>query len=338
MANHPHIKFVLPDRTYQGLTRSELKKMAEAAGFTGHRLGEVEIVIAEITSNLVKHATKGGMILARIVVKPAPGIEFISIDNGPGMNKPAQMLEDGVSTSQTLGQGLGAIRRLSSLFDLYSQPSWGTLLYSRLYIDRSFIAPAGSLSFSGISVCKKNETVCGDLWGLNLYDSKFRIMMIDGLGHGIAANTAARQGLDAFLEIPKISPVEQLRVLHDKLKRTRGGVVTIVYIDDVNNQMKYCGVGNITMKLVSSSRSHGCLSYNGIVGHIMPASLNDHILKIDKKTDTLILHSDGLSARWDIAKYPGIFQNQGIILCAALYKDFDRNNDDSTIVVAKFVK
>src|ERR1700743_3327402 len=102
MADHPHSKFVLPDRTYQGLVRSELKKMAESAGFAGHRLGEAEIIIAEITSNLVKHATKGGQILARVIDRPSRGIEMIAFNSGPGMHKPVKMMEDGHSTSNTL--------------------------------------------------------------------------------------------------------------------------------------------------------------------------------------------------------------------------------------------
>ena len=130
MADLPHSKYSLPDRSYQGLVRSELKKLAETAGFHGHRLGETEIVIAEITSNLVKHAAKGGDILARVINSPSRGIEFIAIDDGPGMLKPLKMMEDGLSTSNTLGQGLGAIRRLSNEFDLYSIPRWGTILYS----------------------------------------------------------------------------------------------------------------------------------------------------------------------------------------------------------------
>ncbi len=73
----PHSKFSLPDRTYQAIVRAELKKMAESAGFHGHRLGEIEIIIAEITSNLVKHAAKGGEIYARPVKSPAIGMEII---------------------------------------------------------------------------------------------------------------------------------------------------------------------------------------------------------------------------------------------------------------------
>jgi len=338
MVDHPHSKFILPDRTYQGLVRSELKKMVEAAGFTGHRLGEVEIVIAEITSNLVKHAHKGGEILARPITTPFPGVEFISIDKGPGMSRPMKMMEDGLSTSNTLGQGLGAIRRLSSAFDLYSLPAWGTILFSRLYRDKSQESPKHLLELSAISVCKKNEIVCGDLWTSAIHGKKYRLMMIDGLGHGHSAHTAAREAVTTFHDSPKVTPVEQLRALHDRLKKTRGGVVTVAYIDEINQQLKYSGVGNITMKVVSPARAHGCLSYNGIVGHIMPAVLNDHVLQIDRRADILILHSDGLSGRWDLQKYPGILQHHGMIIGAALYKDFDRGNDDSTILVAKFSK
>ncbi|HEY4065141.1 MAG TPA: ATP-binding SpoIIE family protein phosphatase [Puia sp.] len=338
MAENPHTKYSLPDRTYQGIVRSELKKMAEQAGFSGHRLGEVEIIIAEITSNLVKHTLKGGEILARILVAPSAGIEFISIDNGPGMNRPDRMMEDGLSTSNTLGQGLGAIRRLSNVFDLYSLPGWGTIVYSRIYTDKKFTLPEQTMEISSISVCKKNETLCGDLWTCTKNEKRYRLAIIDGLGHGASANEAAKTAVECFVMAPKNTPVEELRFLHENLKKTRGGVVTVAYIDEINQQITYSGVGNITMKIVSNSRTQGCMSYNGIVGHIMPASLNNHMTKMEKKTDALVMHSDGLSARWDIQKYPGILIHPGVVLCAALYKDFDRGNDDSTILVAKFVK
>ena len=62
MADRQHYRYHLPDRSYQGIVRSELRKLAVAGKFTGHRLGEIELIIAELTSNLVKHATKGGII------------------------------------------------------------------------------------------------------------------------------------------------------------------------------------------------------------------------------------------------------------------------------------
>jgi hypothetical protein len=70
----------------------------------------------------------------------------------------------------------------------------------------------------------------------------------------------------------------------------------------------------------------------------MPATLNNHSLQIDRRSDLIVMHSDGLSARWDLQKYPGIFQHHGMTIFGVLYKDFDRNNDDSTVLVAKFDK
>ncbi len=338
MVEHPHLKFLLPERSYQAVVRSELKRMAESAGFTGHRLAEVEIIIAEITSNLVKYSPKGGMILARPIALPFAGFEMIAIDNGPGMSKPLKMMEDGTSTGKTLGQGLGAIRRLSDLFDLYSLPGWGTVLHARVLLDKKKKAPEEAWEVSVLNVCKKKEFVCGDTWVIDRSGKRMRIAVMDGLGHGVAAAAAAVAAAGSFRSAPQGRPSDQLRILHTDLKKTRGVVATIAYLDDTNNQIMYSGVGNITMKIISSGQLRGCLSYNGIVGHIMPSTLNDHIAQWEKRTDTLVMHSDGLSSRWDLQKYPNILQHSAMMLCGALYKDFDRDNDDSTVLVGKYVK
>jgi len=332
-----HLRFPIPDRSYQAVVRSELRRMAVSAGFEGHRLGEIEIIIAEITSNLVKHAKAGGYILAKIINEPASGIEFIAVDEGPGMFKSAQMIEDGRSTSKTLGQGLGAIKRLSGVFDLYSIKDWGTVLFSRNYVIKKTEAENKAFELSSIRVCKKDHILCGDSWSLRMQGKKIKIALIDGLGHGALANTASSLAVKSLAPWSKLSPTEELKALHVELKKTRGAVVIIVHIDQISQQLMYSGVGNIAMKIITPTATKGCFSYNGIVGHIMPASLNNHNLIWNEKTDVLIMHSDGIGTRWDLQKYPNILQHHPVILCAALYKDFDRGNDDSTILVGKML-
>jgi len=329
---------MLPDRSYQGMVRSELRKMAEGSGFKGHRLGEIEIIIAEITSNLVKHATKGAYILARSLKDIGGGIEMIAIDHGPGMRMLAKMMEDGHSTKKTLGQGLGAIRRLSSIFDLYSMAGWGTVLFSRSYLEKDFQTSSNTLMVETLCVAKKDQIVCGDAWSINSEGRFLKIAVIDGLGHGSAAHEAATLAVNKLRFHRKNRPTESLRELHEALKKTRGAVITIVQIDRVNQQLAYSGVGNISMKMISALGAKGCFSYNGIVGHILPGSLNDHFLQWNEKMDSVIMHSDGISSRWDIQKYPGILSHHPLVICASLYKDYDRGNDDSTILIAKFAK
>ena len=337
MVESLHTRINLPDRTYQAAARSEVKKIAEAVGFEGHRLGEMEIIIAEITSNLWKHSPSGGYLLVRILPGAEPGLELIAIDNGPGMRVPATMMTDGKSTTKTLGQGLGAIRRLASVFDLYSQPGWGTILLSRTYVKKAHTENPAPFQMAAISVCKKGQVVSGDAYKFIANSKKIRGIMIDGLGHGPSAHDAATEAVRSFISLPNTLPTEQILSLHHQLKRTRGAVVNVVFIDLVNQQLSYSGVGNISMKVISQANVKGCFSYNGIVGHIMPGVLNNHNLQW-QNNDIIILHTDGLISRWDLSRYPAILQHNPIMLCAALYKDYDRGTDDTTVMVGRFVK
>lgn len=335
MVDPPYTRHTLPERSHQAVVRSELRKKAVLAGFTGHRLAEVEIIIAEITSNLVKHSEKEGMLLARHFTGAGAGLELIMMDNGPGMKLPLKMMEDGQSTKNTLGHGLGAIQRLSNSFDLYSLHGWGTILFSRIYVNKDYKPIQDKLDVGVLCTSKEDNAVCGDAWSYINDGKKIRIILIDGLGHGPIAHKVALEAVSAFKLSLKKLPTEQLRTLNESLRKTRGAVAAIAHIDNKNHELMYSGVGNIAMKLISPVTAQGCFSYNGIIGHIMPASLNNHIAQWNDKTHTLIMHSDGLSGRWDIKKYPGILNHRSIMLCSALYKDHNRGNDDTTILVAK---
>ena len=115
MDNSAHVVFNAWDRSYFSILKKEIHNLAFSAGFNEQKIAQIDIVVAEITSNLVKHAG-GGELLVRIVAETIPYIELISIDSGIGMTDPRKMIDDGMSTANTLGNGLGAIRRLSDVF------------------------------------------------------------------------------------------------------------------------------------------------------------------------------------------------------------------------------
>ncbi len=50
---------------------------------------------------------------------------------------------------------------------------------------------------------------------------------------------------------------------------------------------------------------------------------------------TLIMSSDGLRTRWDLAKYTGFNRYDPIILAAMLYKDFVRGTDDASVLIGR---
>lgn len=332
-----HVTINLRDKTYQSLARVQLKELAANAGFTGHRLGEIEIIIAEITSNLSRHTTEGGTIFCKIGEDQYfPFIEFIAIDKGPGMQFPKKMMKDGMSTLKTLGQGLGAIQRLSTEFDLYSLPGWGTILFSRSY--KSSVTAPSPVKMEVLRTAKNGETVCGDNWLFKIKGKQIRAAVIDGLGHGPEASKAAEKAVDTLNKLTVETPDQQLRSVHESLKRTRGVVMTTFQLDTHNRQASYCGVGNIAAKIIpriAGSKGKTCNPYNGILGHTLPNSIATNYSHFDPKLDMLIVHSDGISARWDLSRYPAILEHHPMILCATLYKDYVRGNDDATIMVVQ---
>jgi hypothetical protein len=46
------------------------------------------------------------------------------------------------------------------------------------------------------------------------------------------------------------------------------------------------------------------------------------------------MHSDGVSARWALAAYPGLFGRHPAVVAGVLYRDFSRKRDDATVLVA----
>jgi hypothetical protein len=47
----------------------------------------------------------------------------------------------------------------------------------------------------------------------------------------------------------------------------------------------------------------------------------------------LVMHSDGLTGRWTLDRYPGLLVRHPALVAAVLYKDFLRGRDDATVVV-----
>src|SRR6202012_5301597 len=104
-----------------------------SGGIAPARINQLGLIVGEMTSNLFKYSDDGELLVGVFANGDNPYVELISIDNGPGMMNPARMMQDGVSTSNTLGHGLGSMKRLSDTFELYSQIGWGTIVLSRVF-------------------------------------------------------------------------------------------------------------------------------------------------------------------------------------------------------------
>jgi serine/threonine-protein kinase RsbT len=103
------------------------RDFSTALGFNSIDRTRIEIVVLELTRNLLAHAGGGRLQLEHIVHEIyGTGIVIETLDEGPGIADVALALQDGYSTAQTLGAGLPGVKRLTDTLDIETTVGVGT--------------------------------------------------------------------------------------------------------------------------------------------------------------------------------------------------------------------
>ena len=335
MTNSLHRSYPVADRSYVSIIKRDVRVMADSLGFSAGRLGELDIIIAELTSNLVKYARAGELLVRAVPSATNAGIELISVDSGPGIFDPTRMMTDGVSTGGSLGQGLGAVRRLADLFQLYSLPGRCTIGLVRVFLKppaEPLVTPAAMAQ--ALLLSKVDQTPCGDGFYCKLTTSSLRMFLGDGLGHGPPAHQAVVQATQAMAQQRDNSPAAWLTAIHRAAIGTRGLVGTAAVFNFSSRKWTVCGVGNIRTQLCGGSYTKSYAAQNGILGYNMPRMLREHDLPYEPG-QCLVMASDGIQTRWNPARYPNVGRYDPVVLAAAIYKEYGRQTDDMSVAVAR---
>ncbi|HEY3332884.1 MAG TPA: ATP-binding SpoIIE family protein phosphatase [Capsulimonadaceae bacterium] len=324
------IKVTVEDSSQVGESRRVAATLVREMPFDDVKRGNVALVVTELASNLVSHAGGGEIVLNVLNDGQVRGIEIISIDKGPGIRDINKSSADGYSTAGTAGNGLGAIKRLSTEFDVYSPTNRGLIVFSRIYdCDR----PKRAIHARGICLPMRGETQCGDTWSLLSTANGARISVADGLGHGPAAHDAAASAVEGIARSLGATPEEALDHAHEAARGTRGCVMAVADIALSAGDVQYAAIGNISATIVDGPKLVSMASMNGTIG------LTGHKPRGFQypwsESAILIMHSDGLQTNWQLSNYRGLANRDPIIIAAVLYRDFDRRRDDVTVIVAK---
>lgn len=326
----------------QSLTVTEPSEIAQARravgalaarqGFSEEDAGRTALVAMEICSNIVKHGGGGELIAQPLEQGERRGIGLVGLDKGPGIEDVAKCLRDGFSTGSSPGTGLGAINRISQVFDVYSQPGRGTVVLAQLWPDGR--TPTGAaLEIGAIVVPKPGEVECGDTWCYVERAGGALVMGVDGLGHGLGAAQAANLACNVFMTEKARAPGEVLERIHANLRTTRGAAVILMDVDWERGQLLAAGIGNMVAAIVEGNSSKRIPSYNGIVGHAKPR-IRELSYPVGPAA-TVIFHSDGLTTSWQPERYPGLMQHPCATIAAVLYRDCKRGRDDSLVVALR---
>jgi anti-sigma regulatory factor (Ser/Thr protein kinase) len=323
--------------------RRSVGELARGLGFNETTSGELAIVVTECGTNLLKHAERGELLVRPLVdggnaTALRYGIEVLCIDGGPGIHDLYRCFLDGYTTAGSAGTGMGAIQRLSDELDLWSAPGQGTLLRTVFWnTPAPSGAPAAPLIYGVVNLPLQTESVCGDAWSCHAHDGEFTVLVADGLGHGPLANVAAVEAakvLGAHGELPLDRIMD---LANDALRPTRGAAVGIARMPATATAaampVTFAGIGNISASVWTQASHRHLVSHSGIVGH---GSRRSQIFDVPCPPDALVvLHSDGLGSRWDLARYPGLAMRHPALVAALLYRDFARGRDDITVFVAR---
>jgi anti-sigma regulatory factor (Ser/Thr protein kinase) len=313
-------------------TRRAATDLAVKSGLDDTTAGELAIVVTEAATNILKHAGSGLVLLRLLRSGTLRGVEMIALDRGPGFSNLASSMQDGTTTAGSYGVGLGAMRRLSRSFDIYSAPGKGAALWAQFW-PRNAETPQQSIHYGVVCLPMAGEVVSGDSWALAVNASEATVLVADGLGHGPHAAAASELAAAVTMQSPTQPSAALLQDAHNALRATRGAAVAVARIDMHTEKLSFAGIGNIATYVCDRDGRRQLVSHNGIVGSNV-RKVQEFGAAWDSST-MLLMHSDGLTSRWDLQDYPGLEYHHPALVAAVLYRDCCRHSDDVSVLVLR---
>lgn len=325
------MQIAVEERSQVAQARREAVALARRLSIDDAVADRLGLVVTEAATNLVKHGAGGRLLLSPLRCGDAAGVEVIALDNGPGMHNVSASMRDGHSTAGSPGLGLGSISRLAANLDIYSQKDVGTVM--RFEVWAAPAPPPGAASFGGVCVAKPGEDVAGDAWTMQAVNGHQRMLVVDGLGHGTGAATAAQAALRVAEQGAALDPVQLLESLHGALRTTRGAAAATATVTPHAAKGVFAGIGNIRCIVHAGDGERSLVSHNGTLGHqvrkfqAFEFTFPKHAL--------LLMHSDGIATHWSFGAYPGLTRHHPAVIAATIYRDHARVRDDATVAVLR---
>src|SRR5262245_42568911 len=108
------------------LVRQKVRDWAIQVGFNLVDQTKIVTAASELARNVIQHGNGGAVRMEALNDAQRRGLRLIFEDEGPGIADVEMALRDGFTTRGGLGLGLGGAKRLSSEFEIDTQPGRGT--------------------------------------------------------------------------------------------------------------------------------------------------------------------------------------------------------------------
>lgn len=180
------------------------------------------------------------------------------------------------------------------------------------------------------------ERVSGDHHLVAPFDGGILLAVVDALGHGSEAESAARLAV-ATLSSRRDSPVpEILRECHQNLAKSRGVAAAVASIRFSKALLDWVSIGNVEGVLVradSKSKRQSIIQHGGIVGYRMPRLASIESLPLNAG-DRVCLATDGIKSGFaeSIGPKDPIEESAARVL-----EEFEDVRDDALVLIVQYV-
>jgi anti-sigma regulatory factor (Ser/Thr protein kinase) len=339
----------------------KFKMMAKELSLDHVAANKAEIIIAEIATNILRHADRGILSVCLKKTKNRVILFLLAKDKGPGVDSIQKIAEKGFSTKGSLGLGISILHEyadrlrmcnlphggffMAGTFQLLNQASSSTCNKCTTTPNRKksheVPSPKNSLASLGLdlgtaSQAYNNVKVSGDLIYIQDYQPTILVALFDALGHGYSAHKIAIAFREVILNTTPPLPYKQsiqsyLHSLDSSFDYQRSGAVGLLFLID-RKHAYFASRGNIQANIFGKNKwvSH---IHPGVLGDLGLASSLSQIQLGTK--DVFVMHTDGVKALDnDYFKQLGHY-SAAQITANKIIQTKGLGKDDATVVLMK---
>jgi len=178
----------------------------------------------------------------------------------------------------------------------------------------------------------RGEHYSGDLAFIREQGPETFLSIFDAAGHGRSAHMVVL-GIEKILRTSDVEDVTTLvPELHEHLTGGPGGVVIAGNLNRESLEFRYVRIGDSHGRIFGP-RNRSLQGQAGMLGNVIPTpEIHSETLG---RGDILVLCTDGISERFDLAQIPGNQTISAEVLAHRIVDQFGKGHDDATCLVVR---
>jgi phosphoserine phosphatase RsbX len=163
------------------------------------------------------------------------------------------------------------------------------------------------------------------------------LAVIDGLGHGDAAADASEAAAEILTARADDPPHLLLERCHQKLRHTRGAVMTLAWFDLDERTMAWAGVGNVEARFIRAGDGPGRrfdspVVLGGVVGYNLP-QIRLSTIPLEPG-DAVVFATDGVAADYSVSLESGVSAQE---LADRVLERHGKGTDDALAAAVRYL-